>query len=329
MKRREFLLKGSIAAAAVATSDLWLNKIIAGENPPKNLPILDTYFQVSKAEMDKLLAVCLSKGADFADLFFEHTVTSILSFEEDMVKSARRGIVQGVGIRAIKGDQVGFAFSEDLTMENMMQAAHAAAAIANDKNARVKAKAIGEIRPKNLYPIGELATTSDLSKKLSFIQEANSAAKAYSPKIIRVSLGFNDEVKYLAYANSDGVSWQDMQPLFLFNTTCIAEDGTQRQTGYDAGGGRIGLEYFSKKRNAAMIAKEAARLAVLNLSAQDVEAGPQTVVLGNADSGILLHEAVGHGLEADFNYKKLANYSGRVGQKVASELCTIVDEGTF
>ncbi len=329
MQRREFMLKGSFAMAAMAASDLWLGKIIAGENPGKNLPILDTYFKVDKAEMDKLLATCLSRGADFADLFFEYTITSTLSFEEDMVKSARRGIVQGVGIRAIKGDQVGFAFSEDLSMASMTSAANAAAAIANDKNAKIKAKAIGEIRPRNLYPIGELATTSDLNKKLSFIHEANTAAKAFSSKIIRVQLGFNDEVKYLAYANSDGVSWQDMQPLFLFSATCIAEDGSQRQNGYDAGGGRIGLEYFAKKRNSAAIAKEAARLAVLNLSAQEAEAGPQTVVLGNADSGILLHEAVGHGLEADFNYKKLANFSGRVGEKVASELCTVVDEGTF
>ncbi len=329
MRRREFMLKGSFAMAAIATSDLWLSKIIAGETPSNKLPILDTYFQVSKAEMDKLLTACLSRGADFADLFYEYTVSSILSFEEDTVKSARRGIVQGVGIRAIKGDQVGFAFSEDLTMASMLEAAHAAAAIANDKTARIKATAIGEITTRNLYPIGELSTNTDLNKKLSHIQQANTAAKAYSQKIIRVNCNFSDEVKYLAYANSDGVSWQDMQPLFLFGTTCIAEEGTQRQTGYDAGGGRIGLEYFAKKRDAAAVAKEAARLAVLNLSAQEAVAGPQTVVLGNADSGILLHEAVGHGLEADFNYKKLANYSGRVGQKVASELCTIVDEGLF
>jgi TldD protein len=329
MKRREFMWKSSLAlAAAAATSDMWLGKIVAGENMG-SLPILDTYFQVTKAEMDKLLAATLSKGADFADLFFEYRITSNIAFEEDSVKSASRGIVQGVGIRAIRGDQVGFAFSEDLTMEKMMEAALAAAAIANDKAARVRAKAISEVRPKNLYPISELTTSADLSKKLVIIKEANEAAKSYNPKIVRVNANFNDEVKYLVYANSDGISWQDMQPVFVFSTVCIAEEGKNRQTGYDSGGGRIGLEYFAKKRNAAHIAKEAARLAILNLGAQDAEAGPQTVVLGAGDSGILLHEAVGHGLEADFNYKKLANYSGRVGQKVASELCTIIDEGMF
>jgi TldD protein len=164
---------------------------------------------------------------------------------------------------------------------------------------------------------------------LEYIKEANEAAKAYSTKIVRVNVNFTDEVKHLAYANSEGVAWQDSQPMFLFGTTCFAEDGTARESGYNLAGGRIGLEYFSRKRKAADIAREAARVTVVNLKAQEVEAGPQAVVLGPAESAVLLHEAVGHGLEADFNYKKLANYSGRVGEKVASEQCTVVDEGLF
>jgi TldD protein len=328
MKRREFMATSSLALGALAVSDTWLSRVIAGEPTPA-APILETYFHLSKAEVDKLLAATLAKGADFADVFFEYRVTSNLSFEEDIVKSARRGIVQGVGIRAVKGDQVGFAFSEDLTMEKMLEAAAAAAAIAADKTARVKAKAVSELKPKNLYPVAELATSADLSKKLDFIKQANEAAKAYDKKIIRVNVGFNDEVKHLAYANSDGVAWQDSQPMFIFQSFCYAEDGQKRETGYSSGGGRIGLEYFSKTRKAADIGRDAARLAVLNLSAEEVEAGPQTVVLGNQDSAVLLHEAVGHGLEADFNYKKLSNYSGRVGEKVASDLCTVVDEGLF
>jgi TldD protein len=328
MKRRDFMAHGSLTLAALATSEQWLNAVIAGV-PPTKTPILETYFQVSKAEIDKLLAATLSKGADFADVFFEYRITSTLAFEEDIVRSARRGIVQGVGIRAVKGDQVGFAFSEDLTLPALLEAAAAAAAIAADKTARVKTKAVSEIKPQNLYPIGELASSAELARKLTFIKEANQAAKLYDPKITRVSVSFNDEVKHLAYANSAGVSWQDSQPMFLFYTTCYAEDGQRRESGSVSGGGRIGLEFFAQRRSAADLAKEAARLAVLNLSAQEVEAGPQTVVLGNSDSAVLLHEAVGHGLEADFNYKKLANYSGRIGQKVASEQCTVIDEGLF
>jgi TldD protein len=329
MKRRDFVINSSLALTAAATSNAWLDAVIAGTPAAKTAPHLETYFQVTKAQIDKLLAVSLSKGAEFADVFFEYRVSSNLSCEEVQVKSARRGIVQGVGIRAIKGDQAGFAFSEDLTMESMLEAAQAAAAIANDPTAKIKAKAISELKPKNLYPIDELATTTELTRKLGFIKEANEAAKAFSSKIIRVNVGFNDEVKHLAYANSDGIAWDDSQPMFLFQTVCYVEDGNRRETGYNSGGGRIGLEYFAKKRKASDIAREAARLAVLNLDAVEAEAGMQPVVLGTAESAILLHEAVGHGLEADFNYKKLANYSGRIGQKVASEQCTVIDEGLF
>lgn len=328
MKRRDFLVTSSIAMAGLAASDQWLTKVLAGEPIAVKASLLDTYFHVSKADLGKVMSAALAKGAEFADLFFEYRITSDLSFEEDIVKSARRGIVQGVGIRAVKGDQIGFAFTEDLSLEKMMEAAGAAAAIASDNNAKVRITGVSDLKVKNLYPIGELATSADLTKKLTFIKEANEAAKAYNPKIVRVSIGFNDEVKHVAYANSDGVYWEDSQPLFMFNTSCIAEDGKNRETGYQGGGGRIGLEYFNK-RKASDIAKAAAALAVLNLSAEEAEAGVQTVVLGQGESAVLLHEAVGHGLEADFNYKKLSNYSGRVGEKVASDQCTVVDEGLF
>jgi TldD protein len=292
-------------------------------------PLLDTYFQVSQEQIKKILAAALAKGAEFADVFFEYRVSSTLGFEEDIVKTARRGIVQGVGIRAVKGDQIGFAFSEELTLEKMLEAANAAAAIAADNTTKARILPVGEIKPQNLYPINELATSADLTKKLAFIKEANENAKAYDSRIIRVNVNFNDEIKHIAYANSDGVYWEDSQPVFVFSTVCIAEENGRRETGFQSGGGRIGLEYFDQKRRPADIAKDAARLAVLNLSAIEIEAGLQTVVLGNSESAVLLHEAVGHGLEADFNYKGLSNYSGRIGEKVASEQCTVVDEGLF
>src|SRR5688500_9578394 len=328
MKRREFLINGSAVLAAVAASDLWVGRVMAGEANVYGGSLLDTYFHVTKADINKVLASTLAKGAEFADAFFEYRITSNLSFEEDIVKSARRGIVQGVGIRAVKGDQIGFAFTEDLSLQSMMDAANAAAAIAADNVAKARIVGMSDIKTKNLYPIAELASSTDLNKKLAFIKEANVAAKAHDSKIVRVNIGFNDEVKHVAYANSDGIYWEDSQPLFMFNATCVAEDGKKRETGYTGGGGRIGMEYFNK-RKAADIGKEAARISIVNLGAQEAEAGVQAVVLGPAESAVLLHEAVGHGLEADFNYKKLSNYSGRVGQKVASDQCTVIDEGLF
>jgi TldD protein len=329
MKRRDFVKHSSLTIAAAAASSAWLQGVFEGRALAKAPSIFDTYFGIGPAEMEKILAAGLSKGGDFADLFFEHRVNSSLFFEEDIVRNASRGIIQGVGVRVVKGDQIGFAFTEDLTIASMTEAALTAAAIANDKTAKARTQAIKELSFKNLYPIQELASQAELTRKLGFIKDANAAAKAYSPKILKVQCNFSDQVKYLAYANSEGLSWTDAQPNFSFGTSCIAEEGTNRQTGYDSASARMGLEYFAKKRSATDVAKEAARLAVLNLGAKEIEAGPMPVVLGPAHAGILLHEAVGHGLEADFNYKKLANYSDRVGQKVASEQCTVVDEGTF
>ena len=328
MKRREFIAQSSIALAAVAASDLWLGKAFAAESGAFGPSLLDTYFHVAKADISKVLAATLAKGAEFADAFFEYRITSNLSFEEDIVKSARRGIIQGVGIRAVKGDQIGFAFTEDLSLESMIEAANAAAAIASDNTAKTRVVGMTDQKVKELYPIKELATSAELTKKLGFIKEANAAAKAHDSKIVRVNIGFNDEVKHVAYANSDGIYWEDSQPLFMFNASCVAEDGKLRETGYKGGGGRIGMEYFNTTK-ASEIGKEAARIALVNLRAQEADAGIQTVVLGPSESAVLLHEAVGHGLEADFNYKKLSNYSGRVGQKVASDQCTVVDEGLF
>ena len=178
--------------------------------------LLDTYFLVSQENIRKILTAALSKGAEFVDIFFEYRITSNLSFEEDMVKSAKRGIVQGVGIRAVKEDQIGFAFSEELTLEKMIEAAMAAAAIAADNTAKARIQPIGVVKPKNLYSVIEPATDADLTKKLDLIKEANTAAKSYDPKIIRVTIGFNDEIKHLVYANSDGVYWEDSQPVLFF-----------------------------------------------------------------------------------------------------------------
>jgi len=328
MQRRKFIASGA-AMGAFAGSNQWLQKIVAGENPVTNESLLSTYFQLSPEEIQRVLSAAVAKGADFADLFFEYRVTSDLSFEEDIVKSARRGVVRGVGIRAVIGDQIGFAFSEELSMEKMLQAAEAAAAIAADNTAKIRIQPMSPLKPSNLYPIEELATQADLKRKLSFITEANQAAKSHDPRIVRVAIGLNDEVKHVAYANSDGVTWEDSQPMFVFRCSCIAEEAGRRETGRASGGGRIGLEYFETRRSPAEVALEAARLAILNLSAVEVEAGLQPVVLGNSDSAVLLHEAVGHGLEADFNYKKLSNFSDRIGQKVASDQCTVIDEGLF
>src|SRR5215212_4970956 len=188
MKRREFITQSSIALAAVAASDLWVGKAFAGEPGVFGSSLLDSYFHVTKADIGKVLASTVSKGAEFADVFFEYRITSNLQFEEDIVKSARRGIIQGVGIRAVRGDQIGFAFTEDLSLASMLEAAGAAAVIASDNVAKARIVGMTDTKVRNLYPIAELATSTELTKKLTFIKEANAAAKAHDSKIVRVSI---------------------------------------------------------------------------------------------------------------------------------------------
>lgn len=286
-------------------------------------------FGISADEAVQVLGVALSRGGDFADIYFEQRISSSISFEDDIVKAAGRGIAIGAGVRVLRGDQSGYAFSEDLSLPSLLKAARTAAAIADDTTARIQIQEVHSIQPRNLYPLETPSAEADLDAKLKYVHQANEAARSYNPAIIKVTCSLADEIKTVSYVSSDGVAWSDVQPMMVLRVGCIAERDGVRQTGSDSGGGRVGLEYFQTKRSAADIAKEAARLAVLSLDAKEAPAGPMEVVLGPSDSGVLLHEAVGHGLEADFNRKDLSNYSGRVGQVVASEHCTIVDEGLF
>lgn len=280
----------------------------------------------SAEQRARILTQALSRGAEFADIYIERRSSCGISFEDGIVKSSNRGISFGAGVRAVRGDQSGYAFTEELTPESLEACAKTAAAIAEETTGILPVSVFSPAAKKSLY---NESTALDLAARIRLVQEADQAARAESPEIVKVSIGLSDEVRSIAYFNSDGIEFTDEQPMLVLRVSCIAERGTNRQTGSDSGGGRWGLEYFSLGRSAARIAREAARLALLGLEAKDAPAGPMEVVLGPSDSGVLLHEAVGHGLEADFNRKNLSNYSGQVGQRVASEHCTIVDEGLF
>ncbi len=277
--------------------------------------------------MNDILAVALSHGGDYADLFFEHRQTSSILFEEEAVKNAGAGTTQGVGIRVVSGDATGYAYAEDLTPEAMRQAAETAARIASRRD-RVGPVAVGPRGHPDLYPVRRPSWDALPADKVDIIRRADIAARAYDPMIQRVVVSFGDEIKHVAIATSDGTLVEDVQPMIRLNVQCLSEIGSNRQSAVEGGGGRLGLEYFDV-HSPEDIAREAARQAVLLQSAVDAPAGLLPVVLGSGDSGILLHEAVGHGLEADFNRKKTSNYADRLGQPVASTLVTVVDDGTI
>jgi TldD protein len=284
-------------------------------------------FGIDDKIMNDILAVALSRGGDYADLYFEHRQVSSIFFEEQAVKQAGGGIMQGVGIRVVQGDATGYAYAEELTPEAMRQAADTAAKIASRRDG-VGPVGVRSRQVADLYPVRMPSWETPASDKLAIIRRADVAARAYDPMIQRVVVSFGDEIKHVAIATSDGRLVEDVQPMIRLNVQCLSEKGESRQTAVGGGGGRLGMEYF-EAHSPEEIAADAARQAVLLQSAVDAPAGLLPVVLGAGDSGILLHEAVGHGLEADFNRKQTSNYSGRIGKSVASSLVTVVDDGTI
>ncbi len=287
----------------------------------------EDFFPVDERQIERILACALSTGGEYADLYFEYRVDSMIRYEEQQVVNASKGIACGVGVRVVRGEQVGYAFSDGFSNEEMRQAARAAAAIVRGTGRSLTVDVSPRTFP-NRYPVAKVSVDCDVTGKLSLLARADAGARGYDPRISKVTAHLTDHVRYLMFANSEGCFWRDVQPMVRVDVAAVAEASNSRQSGYYGGGGRLGLEYFDT-HPPEKHGQESARLAVLLLDAREAPAGPQEVVLGSADSGILLHEAVGHGLEADFNRKSLSNYSGRIGDMVASPLCTIVDSGLF
>jgi TldD protein len=284
-------------------------------------------YGIDETVAQSLLDAALSRGGEYAELYFEHKDAGNIQFEQQAVKSANRSISQGLGVRVLLGESVGYAYTEDLSRSAMMRAAETAAKIAS-RGDRVKPVDVVHYEAASHY--SPSANTIDVAPadKVGLLRRADEAARAFDRSIARVDMAIVDELKTIAIYTSDGRMAGDVQPLVRFNISCLSERDGQRQTARWGGGGRMGMAYF-EQHPPEELAREAARQAVLLQSAIEAPAGTFPVVLAAGDSGILLHEAIGHGLEADFNRKKTSNYSDRIGELVASPLCTIVDDGTI
>ncbi|MGH9469416.1 MAG: metalloprotease TldD [Terriglobia bacterium] len=287
-----------------------------------------TQFAITPGDLEKYLAAGLSEGGDYAELYFEHTTTSSILLDESLVKTASEGISLGCGVRVLAGEQTGYAYTDDLDSEKVLKAARIAARIASGP-ARVSTVGLSAVAPpRNIYPVASPATEHGLAEKLALVGRADQAARAYDPRIQQVRVGYGDQVRHVLIAGTDGRAVTDFQPLVRLNVFTIARQNGNSQSGSYGGGGRVGLEFFQGEHSPEYFAREAARQSIVQLDARDAPAGQMEVVLAPGWPGILLHEAIGHGLEADFNRKGISAFSGRVGQRVASELCTVVDDGT-
>ncbi|CAM4458363.1 TldD/PmbA family protein [Myxococcus xanthus] len=277
--------------------------------------------------VERLLAVAMERGGDFAEVYVERTLTTAVRLEESRIKSAQTGLVQGVGVRVISGGKVGYAFSDDWDESALLRAASTAAMIAQGGGAE-RSFPVRRAAVPSHYHVSPPLMDVEVSLKTGLLMRADKAARAFDARVKQVNGGYVDQTRRIAVANTHGRYTEDTQDLCRISVMVVAQGtGGERRTGMYGGGGRVPFSHWDTF-SPEDVAREAARQAVATLGAVDCVAGPQTVVLAPGWSGILLHEAVGHGLEADFIRKGTSLFAGKLGEKVASDLVTIIDDGT-
>ena len=298
--------------------------------PARPADFFDQQYGMNTSSLQRVLDRTLSPQIDYADLYFQYEVSDAVSLEEGEVKQGSKQVNQGVGIRALAGEKTGYAFSDEITVPSLESAARTAREIAQSSSQSASVAVQGAQAPKHdLYAVQVAATDVPVQSKLDLLQRIDAFCRAYDPRITKVQTSFSSVHKLVLVATSEGKVVGDVQPLLRLNVACIAEDGGNRQNGSSGGGGRVAFETFIEGEQYLDLAREAARRAVLNLDAIEAPAGTMDVVLGSGWPGILLHEAIGHGLEGDFNRKGTSAFSGRIGERIASEACTVVDDGTI
>jgi len=287
-------------------------------------------FGMNDSALERILGSALERKADYADLYFEYRSAEGLGLEESMVNHTSKSVSHGVGVRVCAEDRTGYAYSDEVTVDRMRIAAEAARAIADSRTEAHAAVQVGGPMPqRQLYELESTPLEVPIEERAKLLREIDELARAYDPRVRNVMASFAAERKIVMIVNSEGRVAADIQPLCRLNVTVIAEDDKGRQVGSYGGGGRVEWRYFLEGDRWKEYTLNAARQAIVNLDAVDAPAGEMVVVLGNGWPGILLHEAIGHGLEGDFNRKGVSAFSGRIGQSVASPLCTVIDDGTI
>lgn len=306
----------------------------AGDIAIQNLSIarrvlLDPY-GLDEAHLQRALADIFTHRVDYADLYFQYTRNEAWSLEEGIVKSGSFSIDQGVGVRAVSGDRTAFAYSDDISLPALMQAAGATRTIGKVGSGRVKVANSLASGPNGhaLYAPNDPLDSMTASEKVALLERIEKLARAKDPRVVQVMAGLAGEYDVMLVARSDGVIAADVRPLVRISVTVIAEQNGRREMGSSGGGGRYAYGYFTDDLLREYV-DEAVSSALVNLEAKPAPAGTMTVVLGPGWPGVLLHEAIGHGLEGDFNRKGSSAFSGRMGERVAAKGVTVVDDGTL
>jgi TldD protein len=331
ISRRAFLEKGGKGLVATAFIPTFLgsdiDKVFA-KAMGTDMKLQDYFnrFNVDEKTINDVMAAALSKGADYCDLFFEHTIGNYIGLEDKAVNKAYSNISYGVGIRVLKGDQTGYSFTEEITPEAMKLAAKTAANIASGSGSFNPVK-FKRSELADYYSIKTSWEQVGIDKKIPYLQQINEKVFNEDKRIIKSNIWFNDESRYILIATSEGVIQYDYQPMGQISVSCNAEQNGKREQNYFDLSGRRGIEFFTPA-NIDRLAKESVRRTVELFEAVKPDAGEMPVILAAGSSGILLHEAIGHGMEADFNRKNISIFADKINKPVAENFVSIVDDGT-
>lgn len=288
--------------------------------------------KLNHQDLFSVLGQLAERRLDYADLYFQSSYHEAWVIEDGIIKDGSYNIDQGVGVRAVSGEKTGFAYADQLTLNALQQSANAARSIVREQG-NGQTRTLGEVAHRALYPLLDPLQSLSREDKIALLHQADRTARAADKRVQEVSASITGVYELVLVAATDGTLAADVRPLVRFSVSVLIEEDGKRERGSGGGGGRSGYDYFLElvdgETRVDVYAKEAVRMALVNLSAVAAPAGTMPVVLGAGWPGVLLHEAVGHGLEGDFNRRGTSVFSGQMGQLVASPLCTVVDDGTL
>jgi len=324
MKRRDFLRASGLAVAGTILLPEVMRAQIRSQK--EDLPKMLAHFNVSENDLRKVMTVALEKGGNYADLYFQHTFSNSLSLQDGAVNSAFSNIDYGVGIRVVSGDQQGYAFVENTGLEDMMKAARVASRIANG-SAKVPPVKTGEKVFKNYYPILKSWEDQSVQGKIPYLQKLNERIFALDSRVVKVNAAINDETTYILYYNSKGELSHDVRPMVIMYGSCVMQQGDRIENGFSSRAARKDASFLTDNL-VEEIAQEAFKKTAIMFDSVKPKGGEMPVVMSAGGSGILLHEAIGHAFEADFNRKKISIFSDKLGKLICDKNISIVDDGT-
>lgn len=325
MKRRDFLRASGLAIAGAVVSPGMLRAHISSHK--EDLPKMLEHFNVSESDLRKVMTVALEKGGDYADLFFEHTFSNSVSLQDGAVNQAASDIDFGVGIRVVSGDRQGYAFVENVSPEEMLKAARVASRIANG-SAKTPPVKVDEKTFKNYYPILKSWEDESIQSKIPYLQKLNDRIFELDSRTIKVNALINDETSYILYYNSEGILCHDVRPMVQISGVCVMQQDEKIENGRASRSARKDVSFLTDQL-VEEIAQEAVKITSLLFEATQPKGGEMPVVMSAGGSGILLHEAIGHAFEADFNRKNTSIFSDKLGKLVSDSHINIVDDGTI